>query len=100
MSVIRVDLNKCVGCRRCVDVCPLDVFYFDLEARKSVLAYPECCQNCGQCYVNCPTRSIGMSNETYGYAMTAYRGTTTAPVNQFVLTQPHILHEITQGKLP
>lgn len=100
MSVIRVDLNKCIGCKRCVDVCPLDVFYFDPEARKSVLAYPECCQNCGQCYVNCPTRSLGMSNETYGYPLTAYRSTTTAPVNHFVLTQPYILHDIMQGKLP
>ena len=39
MSVIRVDLNQCIGCRKCVIICPMDVFYFDEEARKSVLAY-------------------------------------------------------------
>ena len=99
MSVIREDLNLCVGCQKCVEVCPLDVFYFDPDERKSVLAYPENCQNCGQCYFNCPTRSIGLSNETYGYPMTAYRCTTTAPANRFVLTQPYALHEFTQGKL-
>lgn len=100
MSVIRLDLNKCIGCRRCVEICPLDVFYFAPKQRKSVIAYPENCQNCGQCYVNCPGRSIGLSNETYGYPMTAYRGTTTAPVHSYLLTQPGILHEITGGKLP
>ncbi len=50
MSVIRVDLNKCIGCENCVNICPLDVFYFDAAAHKSVLAYPENCQSCGQCY--------------------------------------------------
>lgn len=100
MSVIRIDLDKCIGCKNCVDICPMDVFYFDVEARKSVLAYPENCQNCGQCYVNCPGRSIGISNETYGYPLTAYRCTTVTPVNHFVVTEPYTLHQITRGKLP
>lgn len=99
MSVIRVDLDKCIGCRNCVDVCPMDVFYFAPEEGKSVLAYPENCQNCGQCCVNCPTRSLGLSNETYGYPLTAYRCTTTAPVHHYVLTQPDVLHEVTKGNL-
>lgn len=99
MSVVRIDLDKCVGCKRCVDVCPMDVLYFDSKARKSIIAYPENCQNCGQCYVFCPTRSIGISNETFGYAMTAYRCNTTTPKNQFLITQPGVLHEITKGKL-
>lgn len=41
MSVVRIDLNKCIGCENCVNVCPMDVFYFDEAAHKSVLAYPE-----------------------------------------------------------
>ena len=40
MSVARLDLNKCVGCRNCVKLCPMDVFYFDEEANKSVMASP------------------------------------------------------------
>lgn len=99
MSVIRVDLNKCIGCRKCVEICPMDVFYFNEQEGKSVLAYPETCQNCGQCYVNCPTRSLGMSADTFGYIMTAYRCTTTAPVNHYAITNPGVLHEITKGKL-
>ena len=44
MSVARYDLNKCIGCKSCVTVCPMDVFRFDEAAKKSVIAYPENCQ--------------------------------------------------------
>ena len=100
MSVIRLDLNKCTGCRNCVEICPMDVFYFDEIAHKSVLAYPENCQSCGQCYLNCEGRSIGISNDSYGYPITAFRATTTAPMNEAVVTEPGVLSEITKGKLP
>lgn len=100
MSVIRIDLNKCIGCENCVNVCPLDVFYFDETANRSVMAYPENCQSCGQCYVNCQGRSLGMTNETFGYPITAFRGATTAPMNHVVMTEPGALTELTKGKLP
>lgn len=100
MSVIRIDLNQCIGCETCVGICPMDVFYFDYEAHKSVLAYPENCQSCGQCYLNCQGRSLGISNETYSYPITAYRGVTTAPMNRAVVTAPGVITEITKGCLP
>ena len=37
MSVIRYDLNTCIGCRLCIQVCPMDVFRFNAEDRKSVV---------------------------------------------------------------
>lgn len=73
MSIKRYDLNKCVGCRLCVKICPMDVFYFDEAAKKSVIAYPDNCQNCGQCFLNCPTGSLHFGSETYSYALTASR---------------------------
>ena len=100
MSVIRLDVNKCTGCRNCVEICPMDVFYFNEAAHKSVLAYPENCQSCGQCFVNCEGRSIGIVNDSYGYPITAFRGVTTAPMNRAVVTEPGVLAEITGGKLP
>lgn len=99
MSVVRIDLNKCIGCKNCVNVCPLDVFYFDEKARKSVMAYPENCQSCGQCYLNCRGRSLGISNDMYGYPITACRGVTTAPQNRMVVTQPGVIGQFTKGKL-
>lgn len=73
MSIRRYDLNKCIGCGLCVRVCPMDVFYFDEGAKKSVIAYPDCCQNCGQCFLNCPVGSLSFDKDTYSYAMGASR---------------------------
>jgi len=78
MSVQRYDLNACIGCRNCYNICPMDVFRFDETVNKSVIAYPENCQCCGQCYVNCPGRSLVLSNTMTGYAITAHRAATTA----------------------
>ena len=100
MSVVRMDVNKCIGCQTCVDICPMDVFYFNETAHKSVLAYPENCQSCGQCYLNCKGHCLGISNDTYGYPITAFRGVTTSPMNHMVVTEPGMLTELTNGKLP
>lgn len=100
MGVIRVDLNKCIGCKNCVDICPLDVFYFNEDAHKSVLAYPENCQSCGQCFLNCKGRALGISNDQYGYPITAYRGVMTAPANRIDVTQCGTITEFTRGELP
>ena len=81
MSVARYDLGKCIGCGSCMKVCPMDVFRFDTAARKSVIAYPENCQSCGQCFVNCPGRSLTIVSDMYGYAMTTYRAATTVALN-------------------
>jgi NAD-dependent dihydropyrimidine dehydrogenase PreA subunit len=73
MSVARLDLNKCIGCKKCVEVCPMDVFYFDETANKSVMAFPEACQSCGQCYLHCMGGSLVMSNLTASYATSGGR---------------------------
>lgn len=66
----------------CVTVCPMDVFRFDETKKKSVIAYPENCQSCGQCYVNCMGRSLTIVDDMYGYAMTAYRAASTTDMNR------------------
>lgn len=100
MSVVRIDLNKCVGCESCVNICPLDVFYFDYQAHKSVLAYPENCQSCGQCFLNCKGRSLGISNDQFSFPITAYRGASSASMNKVVVTVPGAVTEFTKGSLP
>ena len=74
MSVARLDLNKCVGCGNCVKICPMDVFYFDNNENKSVLAYPEQCQSCAQCYLHCIGNSLTMSCIQSNYSIGAGRG--------------------------
>ena len=73
MTVKRYDLNKCIGCKTCYDICPLDVFRFDIESMKSVISYPENCQNCGQCFINCQGRSLEMSREAYSFPILGNR---------------------------
>ena len=73
MSVIRYDLNKCIGCRTCNTICPMDVFRFNEAANKSVIAYPDNCQSCGQCYINCPGHSLAMSAYDMSHEITNYR---------------------------
>jgi hypothetical protein len=53
----------------------MDVFRFDSQANKSVLAYPDNCQSCGQCYFNCLGRSLTIVNNFYSHALTAYCAT-------------------------
>jgi NAD-dependent dihydropyrimidine dehydrogenase PreA subunit len=74
MSVARNSVDACIGCGTCADICPMDVFYMDEEAQKSVIVYPENCQSCGQCYLNCPTDSLMMVINTYAFGINPTRG--------------------------
>ena len=73
MSVFRYDLDKCNGCRMCLNVCPMDVFRYNYENKKSVIAYPENCILCGQCYFYCPAGSLALSSEAYGHTLSSHR---------------------------
>lgn len=73
MSVKRIDIDKCIGCENCWNICPMDVFRFDYKLMKSVIAYPENCQSCGQCYLNCKGHSLGFTDEMFGYSITTNR---------------------------
>lgn len=54
-----INLETCIGCYRCVDICPDDVLMEPSAGEKSpVLLYPEECWHCGSCMMDCPTNSI------------------------------------------
>ncbi|MGV8083840.1 MAG: ferredoxin family protein [Coriobacteriia bacterium] len=73
MSVVRNDLSLCIGCGVCEMVCPMDVMYLDTEKKKSVIAYIQNCQTCGQCWLRCPTGSLGFQSEANTFAINACR---------------------------
>ncbi|MGD9211766.1 MAG: ferredoxin family protein [Desulfobacteraceae bacterium] len=79
MSVQRYDLNACLGCKKCYYICPMDVFRFDKVKKKSVIAYPENCQSCGQCYLNCLGHSLIIVNDMFGYASSGKQPKVTYP---------------------
>ncbi|MFA4668892.1 4Fe-4S binding protein [Pyrococcus kukulkanii] len=56
------NVDKCVGCRMCVTVCPAGVFVYLPEIRKVAL-WTGRCVFCKQCVDVCPTNALQMSDE-------------------------------------
>jgi len=50
-----VDLEKCIYCGRCAEVCQYNAL---AVAGEKVLVFPELCHGCGSCTLNCPTEAI------------------------------------------
>ena len=61
MSAINIDYHHCIGCRRCYDLCPMDVFDWDNATDMPRVAYEEVCWFCGICYMECPKRAIDLT---------------------------------------
>jgi ferredoxin len=68
-SNIELDINACVLCALCVDVCPVDVLSMvpasDFEAAEkgtALLLDEERCIRCALCIERCPTNALSMSN--------------------------------------
>ena len=51
------DYEKCTQCGICYNLCPLDVIALD-EERKPYVKYPDECQLCFICQVECPTEAV------------------------------------------
>ncbi|MCL2060633.1 MAG: 4Fe-4S binding protein [Oscillospiraceae bacterium] len=48
--------EKCVGCGKCLEVCPHGVF--DLDGTKARIVQKDFCMECGACALNCPSGAI------------------------------------------
>jgi len=53
---LKLDQQKCNGCRMCTIVCPHDVFA--MENKKAVIQNKDFCMECGACEKNCPENAI------------------------------------------
>jgi NAD-dependent dihydropyrimidine dehydrogenase PreA subunit len=56
VSTLRLDRDACVGCGRCVEVCPHQVFV--LSENLADIADLDACMECGACAMNCPVDTI------------------------------------------
>jgi MinD superfamily P-loop ATPase len=67
-----VDKNKCMGCRKCVDIC----YFKALEFKDNIPKVSEFgCEGCGACELICPVNAIKLekiNNAYIGYAETKY----------------------------
>jgi len=57
-GVVTLELNQndCIGCGKCLEVCPHQVFL--LEGKKVSLRERDACMECGACSLNCPVKAI------------------------------------------
>lgn len=55
---LRLNQEMCVGCGRCLEVCPHQVFA--ANEKKVTLADLNACMECGACALNCPVKAISV----------------------------------------
>lgn len=53
-----IDVDRCKGCGKCQDSCPIDVIYLDSERKVASVRYPDECWHCGSCRQECPNGSL------------------------------------------
>ena len=58
VTTLSYDAGKCVGCGRCVEVCPHEVF--KIEKGKAVILDKDACIECGACKKNCAFSAINV----------------------------------------
>ena len=53
---VKIDLEKCTGCSKCVEVCPVNAI--KIENKKAVVN--DECVECAACVNECPTEAISL----------------------------------------
>lgn len=60
-SAVKIDYRHCIGCQKCYELCPMDIFTWDEETKMPKVAYVEECWFCGVCWMECPKRAIDIT---------------------------------------
>ena len=56
VSTLTLDVDKCTGCLKCIEVCPHAVFI--LKNKKAFITNKDKCMECGACLINCADNAI------------------------------------------
>jgi heterodisulfide reductase subunit A-like polyferredoxin len=57
---LKLDVEKCNGCRMCMRVCPHGVFA--MNGKRASLLDKGACMECGACAMNCPEEAISVES--------------------------------------
>lgn len=55
-AILRLSVEKCIGCGNCELVCPHRIFV--IREEKAEIVDPNGCMECGACAKNCPVGAI------------------------------------------
>jgi len=55
-ATLKLDMEKCIGCGICLQVCPHEVL--ELSQKKIQITDLDACMECGACVKNCPTFAL------------------------------------------
>lgn len=58
MQAVRIDYKKCIGCKKCYDLCPEDVFVVNKKTGLPEAKHEGECWFCGICWMSCPKRCV------------------------------------------
>jgi len=59
VATLQLREELCIGCGRCLEVCPHQVFV--LQGKKATVAERDACMECGACQQNCPVAAISVA---------------------------------------
>ena len=64
-QIAQVNINRCVGCAKCINVCPYKAIReIDLRGQAKAEVIEAVCQGCGLCNATCPQGAIQLSHFT------------------------------------
>ena len=64
-QIAQVDLKRCIGCGKCIAVCPFKAIQeIDLRGQPRAEVIETVCQGCGVCNATCPQGAIQLSHFT------------------------------------
>jgi len=58
VTTLEYNIDKCIGCKRCTEVCPHRVF--EIIEEKAIIIDKDSCIECGACVLNCPVDAISV----------------------------------------
>ena len=58
-----VDMDKCIGCETCVQVCPQNLFEMKDDKARFIQERVDDCTACETCVNNCPASALSMTTK-------------------------------------
>ena len=57
-KIVIIDEALCIGCRKCIKLCPKKILYFDMPTKKCKVTDETKCDKLAGCQRVCPAKAI------------------------------------------